>query len=719
MSWIYDTEQIDVDTNGESLYSAGSKINTFFRQLSGEWTSFISQYTDAKASQTIQVPFDKLETTVYEYLSSTYSFDAIDTGTGPAIIRDKMDQLPDDWYERLSKTNWSPKMFQQQVGRGDAPRAVFFDGTIGMWRFANNEIMSQTFADFTAMLGNVYYEEGVVELVMNGVVYNYGDQAWSPGATYYLTDLMDGWLVPYQEGGEGRTVSIPMLVSVHPHAGILLSHRGITKDLPCVPTCPPKYLNWLKDRKIYSTPVEADCDNVLLHIYSNGSSQQTNIIDFSNYSRSLTYDKTYTYNDISNKKYGVSSVRFDGNLNAGIETNNTSSYNFEDNNFTIEFLVQFDDQSRNDFLLGAFDSDSLNTGWFVSSPSNQAGITNGLKFVSIVDGDIKLSHGIKYAFSNAKWYHVVLSRVGTDEEDWKRIIDDEVITKYRTSGRWSASLPPAVNGKFRIGSPKIPSRVSNINTTSLTGTHQGDYTNITVDDFYTLKLEGAPGSVKWELSEQLENILGIKIRFKGMSAPPGGEIHSSSDRLTVLVNNQIVIDYTKKSTDPDLMTILDTFIPMSVNTVQIIIQGGVDIEYIEFSTLTGVVDMYEFKSIVEDDMVPLLGNLDDIRITNGQALYINNFFPLDTNLPTCYSGCELMLTIDKPVGLCEYTPLSSDVVAIYDECGHTGGNNNLPESESDIYRFPPVMNISDAVMALAEAEGLIAHRNAISLRLNK
>ena len=200
-AWAYNTEQIPITGAGASMYQAARQVNTYFNNLSAEWFSFVYQYNDARASEVISVSYDDLETGVYNYLSA---FNAVGYGTNfQSLILDKLYQIPPHLQSLMYHTYHSPDMYQQKAGLFDTTRVLYYDGTTGLWRFANNRAMANGFADFTGVIGNVYPAERRLDLVLNGVIYNYSDQPFIPGETYYLTDLLDGWMVPYQEGGEG------------------------------------------------------------------------------------------------------------------------------------------------------------------------------------------------------------------------------------------------------------------------------------------------------------------------------------------------------------------------------------------------------------------------------------------------------------------------------------------------------------------------------------
>lgn len=709
MSWLYQTPKINIEGYGESLFDAGETINTFFSRLSTDWYGFVAQYTDAKASQVISVPFSKLETTVYEFLSSTYNDGDLNTNGAPRLIIDKMTQLPASGQEIVYNTNYTPETWPQQHGFGDAPRAVTFDGTIGLWRFANNNMMTSTYSDFIAMIGNVYMKEERVELITNGVVYNYG-QDWTPGTTYYLTDLMDGWLVPYQEGGEGVSVSIPMLVAVHKNAGIMLSHRGITKDLPCAPTCPPVYLGWQQESRLFTTIKEPPCENVQLHVFSNGSTEQSNIIDFSNYSRILTYDNEQVVNDQNNPKHSVSSIKFNGDLSSMIRVNNTESMGLGNNQFTIEFDIKFSDQARNDYIIGAWASNDNNTGWFITSPVNTAGVTSGLKFVSKNNGKTLIEVGVGYAFTNNTWYHVALSRHGNTAEDWVWNINGKQQQNHKISGTYNCSISNAKNGQLRIGSPGVDVEYSNVQSLSTLGDITGGYSDFVIDDFYKMQMSATatnqygqllPAKYEVMFKNTLDVVTQLKIRFTDMTGKVLANNNSVGDNVKIyLINgdtNSLVVDYTRLSTEPTTLTKIYNITPI-VDVTGILIEcvNKASIEYLQLVGPSGDLPAFVIDTMREPDQVPLLGNLNDVRITVGTAVYKNNFLPRSSRIPSCYDGCELMLTIPKPAGYCEYTPDVSDVIAIYSSCGVTGGNQYLPTSEPQEDRFPPVVTMKQA-----------------------
>ena len=272
-AWTYNTEQISVTGDGTSLYDAAKTVNTYFNRLSAEWFSFVFQYNDARASEVISVSYDDLETGVYNYLSAAnYTYTGVNMNS---LVMDKLYQIPEHLQLLMYHTYHTPEIYQQKAGLLDTPRVLYYDGTTGMWRFANNKNLTDGFADFTGVIGNVYPAERRIELVLNGVIYNYSEQPFIPGEVYYLTDLLDGWMVPYQEGGDGRMISVPMAVAVGRNSAILLSNRGMTKDLPCEKICPPVSLTWRENQILYRPKIEPPCDKVALHIPSNMTGAQT------------------------------------------------------------------------------------------------------------------------------------------------------------------------------------------------------------------------------------------------------------------------------------------------------------------------------------------------------------------------------------------------------------------------------------------------------------
>lgn len=487
-AWTYNTEQIPITGDGSSLYLAAKQVNTYFNRLSAEWFSFVYQYNDARASEVISVSYDDLETGVYNYLSAAnYTYTGQNLST---LILDKLHQLPDHLQRLMYHTYHAPDLYQQKAGLLDTPRVLYYDGTTGMWRFANNKNLTDGYADFTGVIGNVYPAERRVELVLNGVIYNYSEQPFIPGEVYYLTDLLDGWMVPYQEGGEGRIISVPMAVATGRNSAILLSSRGITKDLPCEKICPPVSLNWRESQLVYRAVFEPDCDNVVLHLPSNLTSNDQEIHDRSKYDHDMTHDESIITHSADHAKYGTSSIKFIGEENAMVTTSPGDKMNLDANDFCIEFWVLFEDQMRHDFIMGLYDESNRRRSWHIESPDSTSGLGSGMVFTvnnGVESDDFKIRLGFDYEFENNTWYHVALSRQGNT---WRWLVNGLEQETRLTSGLLNTTIPSFNNPQFRMGAPGQSTHTNNISSVVLDGLKidEGEVIDSSIDDIYSLIL---------------------------------------------------------------------------------------------------------------------------------------------------------------------------------------------------------------------------------------
>jgi len=273
VKWTSKTAVNLVDTTlGENLEVAGDKINAFFNTLSADLWSFIAPLADARAQQIITVPFSEADSTVVDYLTSN----ALDPSEMDNVLVEKYWDLPGNIQTQIMRWFYDPRWISQKAVLLSITRAVVQDA--GVWKFANNKLIYSKGGgnDFTGIIGNIYSHPltGSFEVVINGIFYDYTDVPLTVGTTYFLTDSLDGWLIPYEEGGtiypdppgtptsgswpssvprpsNADSVSLPMAVAIHPNAAVLLTDRAITKELPCRPMCPPQRLRFLTDL-IYS-----------------------------------------------------------------------------------------------------------------------------------------------------------------------------------------------------------------------------------------------------------------------------------------------------------------------------------------------------------------------------------------------------------------------------------------------------------------------------------
>jgi hypothetical protein len=266
VKWTLKTGVDLIDTKlGERLDVAGDKINAFFHTLSADLWSFLAPLADARAQQVITVPFSEADSTVVDYLTSN----ALNPSEMDNMIVEKYWDLPGGIQTEIMRWFYDPRWISQKAGLLSTTRAVVQH--LGVWQFANNKLIYSKGGgnDFTGIIGNIYSHPltGSFEVVINGIFYDYTDVPLTVGTTYFLTDSMDGWLIPYEEGGTiypdsshtlhpsqpnqrpvvADSVSLPMAVAIHPNAAVLLTERSITKELPCRPMCPPQRLRFQGD----------------------------------------------------------------------------------------------------------------------------------------------------------------------------------------------------------------------------------------------------------------------------------------------------------------------------------------------------------------------------------------------------------------------------------------------------------------------------------------
>lgn len=242
---------IEVYGDGETLNTAGEKLNSFFYSVSGDIYSTVNTFNDAHTSNIKRVKFDDCEQTVVEYLTSR----DVDYTNHDNLIIEKFYQLPVEIRVGLLSAGYVDyNLYQHKHGTGDVTRVLHYNVNTQKWQFANNRALYDTTGDVTGVIGNIvplttdHPLSGTIELITNGLFYNFGHDPFKPGQVYFLTDSLPGWLVSYEEGGSGYNVSVPFAVAIHPNAAVLLTDRSITKDLPCLEYCPPRNLRFSKDQ---------------------------------------------------------------------------------------------------------------------------------------------------------------------------------------------------------------------------------------------------------------------------------------------------------------------------------------------------------------------------------------------------------------------------------------------------------------------------------------
>lgn len=220
----------EIDTqNGESLASANEKIEEFFKSLKTEWLGYMYVYNDANSNQVINVPITQLHPAVQRFIAE-YWFDVTDP---PNLIMEKIFDLPVDYQMDIYNNYFDPRKLHQKTGLGAEVRALYLNSNTGLYTFASGKDLYNTYSDFTGILGNYHPDDNTVDIILNGMYYDFSRESLIPGKTYFLSDSMPGWLIPYQEGGKNQNLSVPMSVAVGKHAAILLTERTIVKDLPC------------------------------------------------------------------------------------------------------------------------------------------------------------------------------------------------------------------------------------------------------------------------------------------------------------------------------------------------------------------------------------------------------------------------------------------------------------------------------------------------------
>ena len=236
------TDYVDT-SSGEYLDTAADKINSFFGNLSADWIGFITPYVDANASQVINIPFSNCNSTVVDYLTGDSLFDVSQPEN---LLVEKYMDLPIDLQIPIYNHYFNPDKLAQKAGILDTTRALYYDYTTQQYEFANNTALYDTYSEFTGIVGNIYPHKLSFDLVINGLYYDFSTPDLVPGTVYYLTDSLDGWMIPYEEGGNSSSVSVPMSIAIHKNAAVLLTDRAVLKDLPCYVQYPPQQLRFMK-----------------------------------------------------------------------------------------------------------------------------------------------------------------------------------------------------------------------------------------------------------------------------------------------------------------------------------------------------------------------------------------------------------------------------------------------------------------------------------------
>ena len=345
--WRTQVEHIDT-THGEKLYQAGDKINSFVYNLSSDWYQFVNTFQDAQSSQIVNIPFNRADLTVVEYLTAGMH---PDWELMQNLMMDKYEQVPVDIRVKLIRWYFEPYLMQQKTATNDTARVVYLDSNTGLFKFANNRALYNNYSDTTGVIGNIYPLNastplsGSFDLIINGTFYDFGHTDMKPGEIYYLTDDMDGWLIPYSEGGKANNLSLPFAVALHRNAGVLLTDRAITKDLPCHPLCPPLELQFQKQIVPTPTPtpthgaiectdpVSMTCEDVTLHV------RQYTDEPVVNKSKGLSIVSSSVIPTSGNKLFNNWSLDFNGAANLTIPHTNNFPYAFGGDDFTIEFYM--------------------------------------------------------------------------------------------------------------------------------------------------------------------------------------------------------------------------------------------------------------------------------------------------------------------------------------------------------------------------------------------
>lgn len=704
MTWTFPTEQIAISGSGEAIYTAGDRINTYFDQLSSAWFAFNYQYTDARAQQVLNVPFSKLDRTVVDYLTGAYYFD---TAAENNLVMDKLYQLPLDKQQLMYHTYWNPELYPQRPGVNDVVRCLYYNGAAGVYSFANNKVMADSYSDFVGVIGNVYYDRQTVDIVTNGVIYNYSKLEFEPGHVYYLTDLMDGWMIPYEEGGDGQLVSIPIAVAVHKNSAIMLTERAMTKDLPCLSACPPTRLRFEAEQPDYTRVIEPDCDNVKLLIASNETTTNTPITDTGNVGLRVKMNGGVTHSTVE-KKFGNSSIYFNGLESTYLNVKNNSEFNLSKDKFTIEFWVWFGDIERHDFIMGLWDNTLRKRGWMIEAPSDNYGYGNGIVF-TVNDGfdtdDHVIRIGCDYAFLNKNWYHVAIARNGpaTDPhtaDHWHIMIDGVKQNHRLTAGAYDNTIPDFDGGRLVIGAPTVDTHISNKQTLSATDMSlDGDVDNI-VSSLPTdkLKIELDAGVVAGDFVVTLKEPVQADQTIQQIETSNVGDVVELS-LMDTFNNWEKIVTHTTTTG----FNIISEILPVAWRTKHIKSikwryqptgNGGnehLTLSDVRFRRNNNELDWLLLSTSRTPFTEPLRGYMEDIRVTIGETAYTGSFELSGNPHPACFVGCDYELLSDVPDNVCRVPAVTGDVVALYD-CEHPEPANVAPPEEQG----RPLMLMQDA-----------------------
>ena len=151
--------------------------------------------------------------------------------------------------------------------------------------------------------------------------------------------------------------------------------------------------------------------NVSLLLLGNGSNGSTTFYDYSAYNHSVTANGD-AQNSTAQKKFGLSSMLFDGNGDY-VSIGDDTSFDFGSGDFTIEFWVYLNSVSGNqNFIHKRISSDDKN--WLFLSVNSSGDLrfwaTSNSSTWDIADN---FSFG-NTALSSGQWYHIALVRNGTE-----------------------------------------------------------------------------------------------------------------------------------------------------------------------------------------------------------------------------------------------------------------------------------------------------------------
>lgn len=242
--FVFRTQVYPIDTyDGESLRTAGDKINLFTQGVSGDVINTINTFHDAHQSNVQMIRFDQCDSTVVDHVTGM----RVDYTTQENVMMEKLFQLPFENRVSILEQYFNSDLYTHKIHQNDVVRALYLDDSTGKWKFANNKALYDNNNNLTGVIGNVYPTRQCFELVTNGLFYDFGHTTLVPGQVYFLTDSLPGFMVPYQEGGGGQNVSVPFAIGIHPRAGVLLTDRAVIKDMACYDYCAPHNLSFTKD----------------------------------------------------------------------------------------------------------------------------------------------------------------------------------------------------------------------------------------------------------------------------------------------------------------------------------------------------------------------------------------------------------------------------------------------------------------------------------------